>query len=576
MLGKLDTIALHDSVLNEAAIRKAAGLPVPLEFSIRPSVQFLSQKTARVNWAVAGNVPGHLEVGTSEDFEKILPASAKGDEWEAVVTDLEPQTVYYFRIAHGEGDANQTSPIYEFNTALNYSPPLGSENGPGKRGYAVVTGADLEVINRILSGTEMSIIVFETNPERVGKVRSDLYKRGLYGSRVTIHRLENYTNLPVTSCMADVVECPAGSDAVPLSEIKRILVPGHGVASIRTERGPSSSARSTTYQRPSLPKSGKWTHQYGDSGNTVTSGESLSGAAGTNDLRVQWFGRPGADFGLDRNSRMPAPLAVNNRLFHQGMNRLIALNSMNGAYLWSLEIPEFQRLNMPRDASNWCADSDNLFVAFLETAWVLDAATGKRKAVLNPLSDSGKRNWGYIGREGGKLVGSATKPNSTYTEYWSKKMWYDGKANSYGTAKVCSDSLFAYDTDTWKPAWHYEEGMILNTTISISGDMVYFVESRNPIVQSSITSQISGSELWQDQYLVAIDLENGAKRWERAIDTEDGTVTFYMQSTADTILLAASNTKYHLYTFSAMDGTPGWKHSNAWPTIITAATCSIP
>ena len=73
-------------------------------------------------------------------------------------------------------------------------------------------------------------------------------------------------------------------------------------------------------------------------------------SAGTDGLEVQWLGRPGADFGIDRNPRMPAPLAVNGRLFHQGMNRIIALDSYNGAVLWSLEIPALRRVNMPRDA----------------------------------------------------------------------------------------------------------------------------------------------------------------------------------------------------------------------------------
>jgi hypothetical protein len=38
-----------------------------------------------------------------------------------------------------------------------------------------------------------------------------------------------------------------------------------------------------------------------------------------------------------------------------------------------------------------------------------------------------------------------------------------------------------------------------------------------------------------------------------------------MQATPDMILLAASNTKYHLYTFETGDGTPRWQRSNPWP-----------
>jgi hypothetical protein len=67
--------------------------------------------------------------------------------------------------------------------------------------------------------------------------------------------------------------------------------------------------------RPPLEGSGEWTHQYGDAANTANSGETLSGTRSTNDLTVQWVGRPGGDFGIDRNPRMPAPVAANGRLF---------------------------------------------------------------------------------------------------------------------------------------------------------------------------------------------------------------------------------------------------------------------
>ena len=59
----------------------------------------------------------------------------------------------------------------------------------------------------------------------------------------------------------------------------------------------------------------------------------------TGQLQVQWLGRPGADFGADRNPRMPAPLSVSGRLFHQGLDRMVALDAFNGAVLWSLEVP---------------------------------------------------------------------------------------------------------------------------------------------------------------------------------------------------------------------------------------------
>ncbi len=565
MEGKLSSAVVSDSAASEADIRKAAGLPVPLEFSIRPSLQFLSSSTARLNWEVEGKSEGRVLFGKTEKLERTAAARRTGSgESLASLEDLDPQQVYFYKVVHGTGDTIRESSVFEFNTALNFSPPFQTSDvdGPTERGFAVVLGADRQPIDRLLDKTAFAIVVFESDLEKASSLRKQLYEKGLHGSRVTVFQVDDFASLPITSCMADRVVCDSWREEFSEAEVDRILIPGRG----RTDfsRSPGGSAPNDR-QRPATRDSGSWTHQYGTAGNTTTSGEALAGSTSTDDLKVQWFGRPGADFGLDRQSRMPAPLAVNGRLFHQGMDRLVSLNSANGTVLWSAEIPEFKRLNMPRDASNWCADSDHLFVAVHERAWILDAETGERKAALAVVGERKNRNWGYIARDGNRLIGSSTKKASSYTGYWTSKMWFDGKAGSHGTAPVCSDSLFAYDSETLSPVWDYENGVILNPTISISGSHLFFVESRNRVAKSSLTSQNSAPELWKDQFLVALDLKRGTKLWERPIDTEDGTVTFYMQATPDAILITASNTAYHFSAYNPADGSPLWNRSNPWP-----------
>ena len=94
---------------------------------------------------------------------------------------------------------------------------------------------------------------------------------------------------------------------------------------------------------------GSWTHQYGRADNGAFGGEELGGASTISDLEVQWIGRPGPRCQPDRNGRKPAPLSVNGRLFVQGLNRIVALDAYNGSILWSTEIPDLLRMNMPRD-----------------------------------------------------------------------------------------------------------------------------------------------------------------------------------------------------------------------------------
>ena len=85
---------------------------------------------------------------------------------------------------------------------------------------------------------------------------------------------------------------------------------------------------------------------------------------------------------------------------------MIALDSYNGTVLWGMEIPDLRRVNMPRDAGNWCADERWLYVAVKDRAWVLDAQTGERRVALALPPDRGNEyEWGYIGKSGGGVDG---------------------------------------------------------------------------------------------------------------------------------------------------------------------------
>ena len=532
-----------------------------------------------------------------------------------VLNDLDPRTLYLYRIRGGTEDLPKVTPIYELNTALNFSPPALGSKVPGngssetaaaevlrrtglRKGIAIIPHSfDADFAVDLAGRSDLAVVGFEASRERVERLRADLYKEKIYGARISVMQTASTGEWPIASGVADLVICDEWPQGSPAAEATRVLAPGRGVLCVMTVtqdvveilRAAGLEVAVDDWliaRRPASVDAGRWTHQYGDTGNTATSGEALGGARATGDMKVQWFGRPGADFGLDRQSRMPAPLAANGRLFHQGMNRLVALNAHNGAVLWGMEIPDLQRLNMPRDASNWCVDDENLYVVVKDQAWVIDAETGQRRDVL-AIPDLDLRleeaqdercDWGYIGRSGDYLVGTATRPGSTYRGFWTSKMWFDGRGGSYGTAQVCSDAIFGCrvsggGTDPWTVRsesrhtfWSRQSGMILNPTIAMHDGRILFVECRNKdLHEDSKNSQIADERLWSDQFLVALDLESGELVWERPIDTEDGTVTFYLQATSDAILITASNTEYHLYAFSPDDGEPMWQRSNPWP-----------
>jgi len=97
---------------------------------------------------------------------------------------------------------------------------------------------------------------------------------------------------------------------------------------------------------------------------------------------------------------------------------------------------------------------------------------------------------------------------------------------------------------------------------------VYFVECRHPQVLAGESRRVSAPELWQDQYLTALDLRSGRMLWERPIDTADGTVVFYLACGEGKLVLVSSvaaEKRYYVYGWDAAAGKPLWEANFAWP-----------
>jgi outer membrane protein assembly factor BamB len=531
--------------------------------------------------------------------------------------DLQLNEIYAYRVKVRQGDVERATEVYELDTALNYSAaplppdvPFAEEDTYDQRlrtiardilnhasvtkGYCLVWGLmDGALAHAVAAQSELTVLGVDGDAGRVADVRKRLYHAGVYGAPISVQAVESLARLPYPSNFANLIVservllegvCPGQA-----SEMVRVLRPRGGAAvlgcaapakdrdaaielwlnaaSLPFDKWQSSTEVFHTVTKDAPAGIGSWTHQYGDAGNTADSHDDLGGATGTDDLRVQWLGKPGADFGMDRNPRMPAPLAANGRLFHQGMNRMVALDSYNGAILWSLEIPALQRVNLPRDASNWCTDDAFLYVAIEDKCWVIEHYNGSVEHVLElPAVFPGHEyDWGYLARQDDLLFASAVRKNTIYTDFWGGDAWYD-KTTGPGTEKVCSDALFACDVRTKKLLWTWRSGLIVNTTVAVGQRGVYFVESRNEKLRQSQTRRLNDSLLWSEQYLVALHPKTGEPRWEVPIDTADGIVVFFLVCREDAIVIASSAAgKYHLYKFDASTGELLWHAEHKWP-----------
>jgi len=592
MKGQLHRINVYDKVLTASQIaaiyaNRPKALRKAVTFKIEPHGQFTAVGKAGIAWQLDSAKELFLDFGPKGKFETQYRFARTSSPIAQEIINLKAHAIYNYRFRTADGSVSDT---FELETAMNYCVPempdvsiawqgaadLNYEDIAEAilnktrvvKGYCVVLGTTSgQLAYEIAKHSDLRVICLDDNADNVDRTANNLIKAGMYGLRITVRKVDSLSTLPLNSLFANLIvsetSLVTGKALGITTETQRVLVPGNGHL-VQTD---GAGAITNTYVRPPLPNAGSWTHQYGDASNSANSGTKLANVSRTTDLQVAWLGSPGADFGIDRNPRMPAPLAVNGRLFHQGMNRIVALDSFNGSILWSLELPTMRRVNIPRDASNWCANGDKLFIEAGGKCLVVSQYDGHVDncfAVPDPEKLE-THHWGYLGFYQGRLFGSSLKKDSTYKEFWGGKMWFD-KATGFGTGKVVSDNLFACDFQTGQKLWSYAKGSILNTTITIADECVYFIESRDPEVNQAKTGRIESPRLWQNQFMVALDAATGKLIWENPIDTADGTVVFFMSYGKGQIIVSSStNGQYHLYAFDGKTGKETWHQQHKWP-----------
>jgi outer membrane protein assembly factor BamB len=594
---------------------KLRDLPKPILLAAGPYARFLDRETAEVVWRTVEPTASVLIVGTTGRSRKVTDKRLKTNH-RLQIDGLKRNRIYTYRITTG---SSSVSPEFELDTTFNFtrmrapdrpSPyaddvdsriaaetaeTLLAESGV-TTGICLVLGADDgRLVYELVRRSDLIVIGVETDEAKVAAARESLTRAGIYGQRATIRQVESLDKLPYTGDFANLIVSDhllrEGKIACSSREVMRVLRPDGGLALIgQTPNAADPIDRDTLLAwcesiqfsvsegprgvwaritRGPLKGAGEWSHLYGRPNNSGFGGELLGGVRNARDLRVQWLGRPGPRAQPDRSGRKPSPLSTGGRLFVQGLHRLIGLDAYNGTILWSLEIPPLQRFNVPRDSGNWCADDDHVFVAINNACWRINAQTGEVQSIdtVQPgARKDWKYDWSYIARHKEKLIGSAVKSGSAFVEYWggASAGWYDARQGPV-TFKVCSDNIFAKEVSSGPVTWSYANGVIINSTITVAEDRVYFVECRHPNVIASESRRVGLPELWQEQYLVALDVETGRVVWERPLETVSGIVTYYMAHGDGMLVIAASNDKkYDVYTFDDSNGKSIWHRQIGW------------
>lgn len=473
-----------------------------------------------------------------------------------------------FQIHEGRNDESDSSRSFSLDSHFDWTGTKTTEDSewvaklvadsPNPRGLVLVLGAEqADKAEQIARQSQLTVVLVVENETVAAQIRNQWHddRRFVYGREICV------TTTPIR-------ELPAASAAVVISltsddDVRRLIRPQGGI---------SHDGQSTTWLRESVEGSGVWSHMYGQADNSAFGGEHLSNASERQDLVTQWIGRPGPRYQTDRQNRKPSPLAAGGRLFLQGQQRMIALDSYSGTVLWSVESPTVMRWNVPHDCSNWCADDEGIYVAAENQAWFVDGRTGEitRQFKVPVNQDQPPENsWGYIGRYKNQLLGTVVRTSAIYTKWWGSSQWFDSTGGA-DTHVVAGDQLFSMDPQTGELHWQYE-GLVLHPTITIMDDFVFFVEDKTTAHKTSATRRISLDEDQQHE-LVCLDVKTGNVQWRRPLAEFAGHIaSFYLAGGGKTpnrslVLVASESTKseFSIQTFRPDSGDPIWNRTVAW------------
>lgn len=593
-----------------------------------PFLEFTAPQTATIRWWTQTPQPTQLEI-QEHPYSKAkllpLPATQPTTEHVALIGNIRPHEVIKYRIAHQVNGEQQLTGYFECDGHFDFTrPTLPPANllpdavlGQAKRlfeltdhkeprGLAIVLGAfdEAKFAEAVSQISNVDVVVLDASRDRVAAARARLVASGVYGRAISVRHIESSLDVGLPNRTADflLVDPLAGSIAnetngllgqTDLNDILfkiqpsgRALLPAESIdlppGAVTTEPATYTVApldpaaqrdlAALGYSQPvqvltAAKRSGAadWTHMYGTSDNTAYAGETLAGASSQNDLMVVWAGRPGPRYQSDRGNRKPSPLSSSGRLYLQGLRRVIALDAHNGTILWSLELPEALRFNVPRDCSNWCVDDNHIYLAAKGRCLVIDSATGAIESQFKVYDPMDKQlDWGFVAREEELLISSGVARENTFTEFWGPENWYDSK-DGEAAKKVCSDILYAAYHGTGDMVWSYDEGLVVNPTITIADGRVYFMVSKSEALKANDARRLDGEEFWSSMHMVALDAKTGEKLWDVPAHPMEGKSAAYVASADGKLILATSKDgAFGVYAMDAASGKNLWRGKFDW------------
>ncbi len=364
-------------------------------------------------------------------------------------------------------------------------------------GYAVVLD-NAALAAALLRQSDLYVVAVESGRQEFEGLRQRLDEAGQWGLRaVVFHRPIEATGLP--DHFANLVVAKRESP-----EAARLQRPCGGVLCTWTDDGWKTSVRGP------LPGAGRWTHQYADARNSLCSNDSIV----CGPLAMLWY----RDYPIglpNRHLRGPSPLYDDGRIFHAGLDGIIAVDAYNGHELWRHEIPELLSLltgyGVTTTGGVFCLGNGQVFVRKGPNCFCLDAATGQLRRTFS-VPDEPDGVWGYLAFCDGRLYGSAVDKS-----YLMRTQRGDSP-HHYPQSK----RLFAVDPNSGKVLWQYgAERSIRHNAIVVDRKNVYLID--RPKSEVDLMAARRGGPEIQDEAppnssLIALDKVTGESRWRQDED----------------------------------------------------------
>lgn len=392
--------------------------------------------------------------------------------------------------------------------------------------------------------TNLHVYALNPSADGVAAARRMLTAAGVYGVRVTVHQGDASRNI-YGKYFADLVICARSLGEGPLD-----TSPEHPLPVLRPAGGIACTGRPGAMQvvtRGPLAKTGNWTHQYSDLGNTgCSSDEVVKG-----ELHALWF----RDVDLEmpqRHGRGPAPLFHGRRMFVEGVAALRAVDAYNGRNLWEFPLPNVLQAysadhlsGTAVTGSNFCVAGDSVYIHDKQRCYRLDAATGKKLAAFPapPHADGKRGAWGYIACDGQRLYGSLANRQHlvryAYVRADMSDQWSE------------STTFFALDPRTGELRWRYDaEQSIRHNAIAVGTDRAFLID--RPIAEEDKWNPADTSRKLPPVTtvnqppgrVIALDAASGKVLWQSNRDAFGTMLAFSPQH--DALLMGYQSTRFKL------------------------------